>query len=242
MNGPEQLARPLARRIAALSAVPQSASGLNSPAETVAHDTAVNAAVDALARGETHYTDRAGIMPLRTLVSERLAERTGVRVDPKAVTITCGLIEARSVAIRVLAKSGTGSDAADILCPQMLPDVVALAELIGARVMSLATAPFGLAYLTPADPPDQIAAALNSTAYIIWDMSIPGAAPHPAQQTALAPRITTVNGLDSVLPGWRVGWIAGSDMADRLRGFKQALTICTTSISQWAAAAWLKSN
>src|SRR5438067_12272410 len=126
----------------------------------------------------------------------------------------------------------------------MFPDVIAVAHLLGARVVPRIdeARSVSLAYLSPADPPEQIAALVQSAPYVVWELSAPGPAAHPAQEAASARRITTVDSLDGVLPGWRVGWIAGSEMADRLRGFKQALTICTTSVSQWAALAWLKSN
>jgi aspartate/methionine/tyrosine aminotransferase len=231
---PETLSRPIAARIAALSSSADMPENTPDVAEGV-----LDAAKAALARGETHYTDRAGLMPLRTLVSEKLAARSGVKVEPKAITITCGLIEARSVAIRVLAKPGSA-----IVCPQMLPDVIGIAALIGAPVAQTAelVPDFSLAYLTPADPPEQIAAVLKTQAYVIWDLSIPGTAPHPATNPDIAGRVTTIDSLDNELPGWRVGWVAGSEMADRLRSFKQALTICTTNVSQWAAVEWLKTH
>ena len=37
------------------------------------------------------------------------------------------------------------------------------------------------------------------------------------------------------LPGWRVGFMAGSKAANKLRAYKQSMTICSPSISQWAA-------
>jgi aspartate/methionine/tyrosine aminotransferase len=230
MTMPDTLARPLAARITDLAALPDMIDhGENAPTLVI------DSAVEALQRGETHYTDRAGVMPLRAVVAQRLAAQTGISVDPKVITITCGLIEARSIAIRVLVKP-------TIVCPQMLPDVIAVAHLIGAQVVPAvvdATSDY-VAYLTPADPPDQIAAILRGNALVIWDMSIAGPAAHPAQDATIAPRVTSLDSLDPLLPGWRVGWLAGSEMADRLRGFKQALTICTTSVSQWAVIEWLK--
>jgi aspartate/methionine/tyrosine aminotransferase len=234
MSGPDSLTRPLAQRVEALRGMADVPSHPRNDSTEV-----IEAASDALARGETHYTDRAGIMPLRTLVSERLASQCGISVEPKAVTITCGQIEATSIAVRVLGKPQT-----DIVCPSMFPGVIGVAHLIGARVVPHLgqASTVSLAYLTPGDPPEQIATLVQSSPYIVWDLSVLGYAPHPAQDPAIAQRVTTVNSLDGILPGWRVGWIAGSEMPDRLRGFKQALTICTTSVSQWAALAWLKSN
>lgn len=60
--------------------------------DTPAH--AVEAAHDAAARGETHYTPNAGIPPLREAVSESLARRSGVEVPPEGVVVTSGAMEA----------------------------------------------------------------------------------------------------------------------------------------------------
>lgn len=231
---PETLTRPLAARIVALPPTTEMPDHASDVSEGV-----INAAKDALDRGETHYTDRAGVMALRTLVSERIAAQTGVKIEPKAITITCGLIEARAVAIRVLAKPGSA-----IVCPQMLPDVIGIAALIGSPVVAKAeeAQDASLAYLTPADSADEITTIMQTSAYVIWDLSVPGTARHPATEASLARRVTTIDGLDRDLPSWRVGWVGGSELSERLRGFKQSLTICTTSVSQWAAVEWLKAH
>lgn len=228
----EQLARPLAKRLdgLALSVAP------SNHAPPVAANV-IDAAKAALDRGETHYTDRAGVPALRALVAERIRAQCGVKVDPKAVTITCGLTEARSVAVRILAKPGTA-----ILCPQGFAEVEGVAHLIGASCIRQPQAgqTVSLAYLTPADPLDLVQFAIECGAYIAWDLTCSGSAAHPARDSAIAPRVTTIDSLDEQFPGWRIGWFAGSDMADKLRSLKQVLTICTTSVSQWAAVEWLQ--
>ena len=228
MNG--HLARPLAARLNGLSALPLLP---DNAAPVPAH--VIDAAKAALDRGETHYTDRAGVPVLRALVAARIEKQCGVQIDPKAITITCGLAEARSVAVRVLTKPGTA-----ILCPQGFAEVAGVAHLIGAEMITQLDQPVSLAYLTPADPPEIMQAAIASGAAIVWDLTHSGPAAHPALDPAIAPRVTTIDSLDAQFPGWRIGWLAGSEMADRLRGFKQSLTICTTSVSQWAAVEWLQ--
>jgi aspartate/methionine/tyrosine aminotransferase len=72
--------------------------------------------------------------------------------------------------------------------------------------------------------------------WIIWDTSGSGGTGfHPAQNPKLAGRVVTIGSFSDRMPGWRVGWMAGSDQAKQLRAYKQSLTICSTSISQWAA-------
>jgi aspartate/methionine/tyrosine aminotransferase len=58
---------------------------------------------------------------------------------------------------------------------------------------------------------------------------------HPAQNADLAARVVTIGSLSAYIPGWRMGWMAGSEMAGKLRAYKQSMTICSTSVSQWAA-------
>ena len=56
----------------------------------------------------------------------------------------------------------------------------------------------------------------------------------------LAAFLDLVGGLDEQMPGWRVGWMAGSQAVEKLRSFKQSMTICATSVSQWAAVEMMK--
>src|SRR2546423_11503876 len=50
----------------------------------------VAAGVAALERGETHYTQSAGVIELREAIAHYLNERRGVRVDPGQVIVTPG--------------------------------------------------------------------------------------------------------------------------------------------------------
>ena len=72
--------------------------------------------------------------------------------------------------------------------------------------------------------------------WIVYDLSfaLTSAPFHPAQNEKLASRVVTIDSLSEQLAGWRLGWMAGSEMALRLRAGKQAITICTTAVSQWA--------
>ena len=61
---------------------------------------AVDAVQDALSRGETHYTDRPGILPLREKVAGLLNRRFGLSYEAGQITLTCGVTEARFVTIQ----------------------------------------------------------------------------------------------------------------------------------------------
>lgn len=201
----------------------------------------IEAAVRALAEGKTHYTDRPGILPLRQWLAEHLNTRFGLAMTPDAITITCGETEARFAAIKTLAKPGT-----TVFCPGSPENILGAVALAGAALTSVEIVNelvnpqnVSLVYLTPHDGQKIMDEVLNLTQshswYILWDMVYGREQHHPAQNVALAPRVVTVGGLSYRLPGWRVGWMAGSDMAGKLRAFKQSMTICSASVSQWAA-------
>ena len=80
--------------------------------------------------------------------------------------------------------------------------------------------------------------------WIVYDLSFARASSdfHPAQNEKLASRVVTINSLSDDLAGWRLGWMAGSEAALRLRAGKQAITICTTAVSQWAGLEFVRTS
>jgi aminotransferase len=65
------------------------------------------AAVEALERGETHYTANAGMIELRELVAANLRDRHGVSYDPRSeVLITVGASEAVDASMRATLDPG----------------------------------------------------------------------------------------------------------------------------------------
>jgi len=69
-------------------------------------EAAARAAVEALARGETGYTDSCGVWPLREAISEDLASRFGVRVSPERVLVTIGTSSAMTLVFSALVGPG----------------------------------------------------------------------------------------------------------------------------------------
>jgi arginine:pyruvate transaminase len=241
MSVPERLSRPLAARVAAL---PDPVEDDDNPALPQA---VIDAALEALQAGKTHYTDRPGILGLREWISKHLGASYGVELSADEVTITCGATEARFVALKQLVKQGK-----QILCVGDRTTITGAAHLIGAPIVNAASNPtaIGVLYCTPQDDMKSLQPALEHAVqhgwWVIWDVSdnnvrarhvLPlqqGANFHPAQNAALTTQVLTVGSLSHAMPGWRVGWMAGSKMANKLRAYKQSMTICTTSISQWA--------
>src|SRR5262249_3546192 len=104
------------------------------------------AASQALADGETHYTTRPGLNPLRRAIADKLARENGITVHPeREVLVTCGTREALFVALHVLLERG---DEAVVTgpAPRLYRDVVRLAGgrarvVVGARAEGSALAP-----------------------------------------------------------------------------------------------------
>lgn len=67
----------------------------------------VNAAVEALQRGEHHYTPNAGILPLRTAISAYYQRAQGITYDPATeIIVTAGGMEALMLTMMVLLDPG----------------------------------------------------------------------------------------------------------------------------------------
>ena len=236
---PKTLSLPLAKRVAGLDAP----DDRDSDAATDLPSHVIDAAIDALARGETHYTDRPGIPQFRQWVADHLKSRFGLALDPAEVTITCGSTEARFVALTRLAREGSA-----ILCPGDASRIRGPAHLVGARIVDAVQDDISLLYITP-DLYRETSIELLQQAgerdwWVVYDLSFAKSSPpfHPAQNPKLASRTVTINSLSPKLAGWRLGWMAGSEAALRLRAGKQAITICTTAVSQWAGLAYLRTD
>ncbi|MCY3833615.1 MAG: aminotransferase class I/II-fold pyridoxal phosphate-dependent enzyme [Chloroflexi bacterium] len=238
MHTPKQLARPLAQRVAGLNRPPPP-SAEPQPIPT----NVIDAALAALDRGETHYTDRPGIPEFRAWVADHLRERYNVSVDPAEVTITCGSTEARYVCLTHLVPPGRA-----VLCPGDESRIRGALHLVGARIVDSIRDDVSLLYITPdiyrETSMELLQRAEDEDWWIVYDLSFAKAtAPfHPAQNPKLASRVVTIDTLSERMAGWRLGWMAGSEMALRLRAGKQAMTICTTAVSQWAGLAWARTT
>jgi aspartate/methionine/tyrosine aminotransferase len=193
---------------------------------------AVEAALD---RGETHYTDRPGILCLREKIAALLRERFGIETNAgNDLIVTCGVTEARFVAAQQLLRPG------DTLAAPIGGDILfGVALLRRAELADSITAQARLVYLRSSTPENILRSLLASapeTARILFEVEEPEGCFHPAQLHGFENRTVTIGALGA--ERWRIGYLAspGGPSAD-LRDFKQALTICSTNLSQWAVLA-----
>ncbi|WP_204240793.1 hypothetical protein [Microvirga arvi] len=196
---------------------------------------AIDAVNDALDRGETHYTDRPGILPLRQKVSALLNERFRLASRPSDLTITCGLTEARFVCLQQLVEPGGTVHAL------AHPEAVAGAATIRGAVLSQAAAEADLVFVPASAGEEAIRACLSlikPQCMVVYEVDSEQETFHPAALPGLAEQVVTIGdlGLDKGLATARLGYLAAPHQsAPGLRDFKQALTICSTNLSQWAA-------
>jgi aspartate/methionine/tyrosine aminotransferase len=237
-----ELIVPLAARVRRLQELPPEARDAVARGRAVPVPAAVRTAADeALQRGETHYTDRPGILPLRQQVARRLARDFGAEVDAaKGVVITCGGTEARFVAVQQLLPEG------GTLVALSHPERVAAACIVRDVALAgpAATVADGarVALYLNGETPDDVADAWLERARdggwpIVFEADAGGR--HPAA-LGLAEQTVTIGslGLEEGMASWRLGFLAApAAKAGPLRDFKQALTICTTNVSQWGALA-----
>lgn len=96
----------------------------------------VQAGIDAVRRGETHYTSNYGLLSLREAVSDHLNRLYGVRYNPKnEIIITVGVSEALLLALHALLDPGDEVLSSDPYYVAYLPTVI----LAGGRFVPVRT-------------------------------------------------------------------------------------------------------
>jgi aspartate aminotransferase len=210
---------------------------------SVTPDIAREAAIAALGRGETHYTDRPGILPLRKKVAEMLDTHYTLEADPNNIVITCGDTEARFVSVQCLLGSGDA-----LLCLNNALLLEPALVIRDARLVKPGDELENVKALYLTSDTDEVQRdtyfqqAKENNWWIIFEATSADKF-HPAQNVALKDKVITIGsiGKSQGLESWRVGFLqAPKGEAPELRSFKQALTICTTSLSQYAALAVLE--
>lgn len=225
------------------------------------------AAAASLERGETHYTDRAGILPLREALAARLVAE-GLDADPERLIVTNGGSEARFIALQTLLPPGGRV----LAVGPLHADVRRMLQLLGAQVVDLplrgsrrfrpdaadvAAALPGVDLVLLADPcpisgvsdPDSaqqvLELAVRQGTRVLLDRSAAwqqyGGVTTPLDLAADAP-VWVVGSFSGTwaMHGWRVGFLL-TPKVDRggPLAFKESMSICTSSLAQHVALAVL---
>jgi aspartate aminotransferase len=93
----------------------------------------IDAAEEAARGGATHYTENAGIMPLREAVGDRMASETGAAYAPEQVTVKSGGMEALS--LTMLAIAGPGDEV--VVPTPAWPNYVNQVQIAGATPVTV---------------------------------------------------------------------------------------------------------
>lgn len=107
----------------------------------------IAAVAAALDRGETHYTPRAGIRPLRAALAAWLAAESGVRYDPETeILVSSGAQEGLFVAVQMLLAPGDEA----LLADPGYPSYVDAVRLAGGEPVRVPVDPLGGTGITAA--------------------------------------------------------------------------------------------
>ncbi len=180
------------------------------------------------------------MLELRADIAEKLTRRFGMRVDAEADLVdTCGVTEARFIAAQQLLAPG-----AIVAAPVHGERIEGAALARRAQLVTVMDAETSALYLASsmagAECREKIAAAPEQ-ASILYEIDDSVSGFHPAQAAGCAGRTTTIGALGT--DDWHIGYLASPPAASAgMRDFKMALTICSTSLSQWALLATLKAG
>ena len=226
----------------------------------------VEAAIEALREGRTHYTDSLGIPPLREAVAEETRARTGVDVDPSRVVIASGSSPAMLLLFAAILEPGD-----EVILPDPhyacypnfirffggVPVPVRLAEEDGfqidpdavrARITSRTRA---ILINSPANPTGTVLAAERVRAIaglgppIISDEVYHGLVYEGQAHSALefSDNALVVDGFSKLyaMTGWRLGYvIVPPDTVRTIQKLQQNFFISANSFVQWAGVAALR--
>lgn len=230
-----------------------SAAGLDGPPDHVRA-----AAIAALERGETHYTDRQGILPLREAIAARSAAE-GFPAQPDGVVVTNGGSEALYIILQSLVGRGDRVLVAGALAPNVgrmitfmggTVEWLSSSEEIGveaARVLLVGNpSPASGVALATETLERLAAAALERDMAVVIDRSLAWSTFEPAgapfADATIGARVMTAGSFSHAwgMAGWRAGYFT-TPLAQRARmqELKQAMSICTSTASQYAALAAL---
>jgi aspartate/methionine/tyrosine aminotransferase len=251
-------------------AVPDGILDLTTPVASAPPASVREAAKAAMNQGETHYTSAGGILPLRTAIAEWLTA-DGFPSSADTVVVTNGASEALYIAlqsslapaVRVATVGPFDASVTDLIAFNAAEHVplpvrarerfvpaIADIEASEATVLLLASpSPVTGVALPPSALAQAIDAGLRGGMTVIVDRSLAWCCYDPASARLddpdLGARVLTVGSFSTAfdMAGWRVGYLSAS--ADRLAAMhelKQSMSICTSTIGQFAGLAAVEAS
>ncbi|MCU0638925.1 MAG: pyridoxal phosphate-dependent aminotransferase [Candidatus Krumholzibacteria bacterium] len=229
----------------------------------------VQAGIESLLAGDTHYTDSRGISELRLAISEYCGKRYGAAVDPDRVIVTMGV----SPALLLVLSSLVENDGDEIImgnpCYPCYPNFT---RYVGARPKFIPTREEEGFQLKPADvekaigpatravminspanptgtliPPEDIEAIVSLGVPVISDEIYHGLVYGEREHSALefSDECYVLNGFSKLfaMTGWRLGYaILPEGALRRIQILQQNFFICPGSFVQRAAVAALRQS
>jgi aspartate/methionine/tyrosine aminotransferase len=230
----------------------------------------IDAAADALRRGETHYTVPWGIAPLREAIARHYVDRYGVEVPGDRIAVTVGASGALTLIFAALAEPGDEFLMADPGYPSnraLLTFCGAQAGLIpvGAEERFQLTPELVERHWTPRTRGVMVASPANPTGTTIDEDALRGILEvvrerggtlvvdeiyhgltyghRPMTALALGDDVFVVNSFSKYycMTGWRLGWmVTPQPYRDAIERMSQHLVIAPPTPSQWAGVAALE--
>jgi aspartate/methionine/tyrosine aminotransferase len=238
---------------------------LTAPVEGVAPEHIRSAAKDALDRGETHYTTRPGVTELREAVAKKLSA-SGFAVTADNTVITNGGSEALYIALQCVVEAGDTVAVVGPIAPNVVqmiefiggsvdqlmgdessgfyPTAETVASSSAKSILVTTPSPLTGTALGSDQLQAIVASAADRNVEVILDQSAGNCLYESSSEPVLNDATSShpvVIGSFSVgygMGGWRIGFFSAPDrLMGKLRNLKQAMSICTTAVSQFAALA-----
>jgi aspartate/methionine/tyrosine aminotransferase len=223
-------------------------------------------AVEAIQKGQTHYTHSLGLLELREAICEHYSEKYGVRIDPSRVIVTSGTSPALFMIFSALLEAGDEIIISDPHYPcypnfaeflKAIPAFVNVYEEDGFQFrpeeVKKKIGPRAKAILinSPSNPTGNLLATdrMESLAglgpHIISDEIYHGLVYGEKEHSILefTEKAFVLNGFSKAyaMTGWRLGYIiAPVDFVRPLQKIQQNFFISAGSVSQWAGLTALK--
>jgi aspartate/methionine/tyrosine aminotransferase len=227
----------------------------------------LEAAADALRRGDMHYTSALGIHPLREAIAGHYAHAYGIDVDPARIVVTAGASAALLLACTALVDRDdevlmpdpcypcnrhfvTAAEGKPVLVPSGPAERFQLTADDVERLWTARTR--GVLLASPSNPtgtsiaPDELKRIVEAVrargGFTVVDEIYQGLsydAP-PVSAVSFGDDVITVNSFSKYfnMTGWRLGWlVVPPSLVDAFEKLSQNLFICASALAQHAALA-----